>query len=384
MTIDVETGLATSIANTGLEICGFHIPYDGPNCGAAWNFTATYTVECKAELKWRAPAKGKAPSFINQGEKNDSWLSWCGPNVLAMGTGEPSDFITAVRFLPFDLEVAHIQTGYTISKVRFIPYNTSVINSVAIHIYQGGNSPANPGTLVYEQPVTQILISENYNEVVLNTPYEIDASKELWIGCSYVVTGGFPAGCDQGPKVQNRGDLIYYEGAWQNIYDITSGSYSINWNIEGYVTSNAPLFETTYNIYRDGDLVKANHTEIFYTDAGFDPEAKHTWTIKAVCEAGGESLPVNVTKERCPYVGIHENTKVTFSVVHNPATHHITITAENIFHTVEVLTLIGQTVLSQPNAWNSAILDVSILTNGVYFVRIISENGVGVQRFVKQ
>jgi len=76
--------------------------------------------------------------------------------------------------------------------------------------------------------------------------------------------------------------------------------------------------------------------------------------------------------------------KISFSIVPNPASSHITVTAANNFHTVEVLGFLGQTIYSQSNIGNKTTLDVSNYANGVYFVRVISENGVSVNKFVKQ
>jgi hypothetical protein len=71
--------------------------------------------------------------------------------------------------------------------------------------------------------------------------------------------------------------------------------------------------------------------------------------------------------------------------VPNPAASgNITVTSGSSFHTIEMISFLGQTVLSQPNVGNTTTLDVSNLPSGVYFVRIISEQGTNVQKFVKQ
>jgi uncharacterized membrane protein len=82
---------------------------------------------------------------------------------------------------------------------------------------------------------------------------------------------------------------------------------------------------------------------------------------------------------------VHELAKSpTFSILPNPATNNITIAANSTFRTVEVIGFLGQTMLSQSNTENIATLDISHLTNGVYFVRIITDLGISVQKFVKQ
>jgi len=106
----------------------------------------------------------------------------------------------------------------------------------------------------------------------------------------------------------------------------------------------------------------------------------YTWNIVTVC-ADGESTPVEVSNI---YVSVKDNVKTTFTLVPNPAHDKIQVTAATPFHTIEVVSFLGQTILSQTADGTIANLDVSTLTNGVYFVRIISENGVSVKKFVKQ
>jgi len=74
----------------------------------------------------------------------------------------------------------------------------------------------------------------------------------------------------------------------------------------------------------------------------------------------------------------------TFSIVPNPATKDITIKAYSDFNKIEVVNFLGQKVITEQNNGNTAKLDISTLTNGVYFVRISSENGTSVMKFVKQ
>jgi hypothetical protein len=74
----------------------------------------------------------------------------------------------------------------------------------------------------------------------------------------------------------------------------------------------------------------------------------------------------------------------TFSIRPNPAINAISIEAKSDFNKIEVVNFLGQNVITEQNEGNTARLDISTLTNGVYFVRIISENGASVMKFVKQ
>jgi hypothetical protein len=325
------------------------------------------------------PFDGEKPRHIVS-ESRDGWLQWCGPWLGYAGDDEAGEYIVAARFLPADLAASSIQSGNIISKIGVITDDDEGIYESYIQIYQGGTSQTNPGTMVYEQQIVEHLHPYFYNEISLTTPYEIDASQELWIAYR-VITGAnvYPFGCDVGPRVPDKGDLIYYKstGVWSSLYDLAGPGYNYNFNLKAYVAE-----KKLYNIYRNDLLIDENYTETFYIDTDFDSEVENTWAVEVVCLGGEKSYPVTVTKT-CT-VGIKENVKTGFSIVPNPATHQITVSASNNFHTIEVVSFLGQTVLAQPNVGNTATFDISNLTAGIYFVRIISDNGANVQKFVKQ
>ncbi|MCL2435491.1 MAG: choice-of-anchor J domain-containing protein, partial [Lentimicrobiaceae bacterium] len=298
----------------------------GSGCLAPTNLVVTYTSDCDAELTWSVPdtksivlksiqeevveeetflqtdivfssnnSRREKIAHSNPPDRANGWLSWCGDNDSDMGTGDPIDFIVAARFTPADLAAASITTGDKINKMRFFLYDIEDI-TFTLQIYQGGTSPTNPGALMYQQLVTQPLIPEAYNIVELTTPYHIIASQELWIAYRLQITleDQWPAGCDAGPRVVGKGDLTYYDGGWTNLWNLTEGYYSANWNIEALVG-----VETKYNIYRGNQLLATNFTGTSYLDTGFNPMEGYTWSVKAICPNSSESDPVSVTKEPC-------------------------------------------------------------------------------------
>jgi hypothetical protein len=135
-----------------------------------------------------------------------------------------------------------------------------------------------------------------------------------------------------------------------------------------------------YNIYRDEELIKEKHDTNSFTDTNFG-EGSHTWKVVVLCEEDLESAPVSAT-ESC--LGVNETKLASFTVVPNPAHNTIEISASVNFHTVDVINFLGETVLSQSVVGNTANLDVSNFANGIYFIRIISDNGASVKKFVKR
>jgi hypothetical protein len=147
----------------------------------------------------------------------------------------------------------------------------------------------------------------------------------------------------------------------------------IAWNYTG---------SNTINVYRDEEKIASNITAAYYIDE--DPMVgENCYTIEMNCEDGDVSPMSNKACVIIPN-SIKDISKAGFTIAPNPASNQINITAQSDFNTVEIVNFLGQTVLTQMNNSNKAIIDVSNLTNGVYFVRILSNNGISVQKFVKQ
>ena len=136
---------------------------------------------------------------------------------------------------------------------------------------------------------------------------------------------------------------------------------------------------TKYEVTRDGKTETV--TTNAYTETGeFVGGETYTWEIVTVC-ADGKSEPVQV-----PLIcnSINDIALSLFTIVPNPAQNEITISAGVAFNTVEVINFLGQTVIFQTNNAETVKLDISNLNSGVYFVRLVSENGTSVKKFVKQ
>jgi len=136
--------------------------------------------------------------------------------------------------------------------------------------------------------------------------------------------------------------------------------------------------EFTYNIYLNNEFIGTTDEKTF-TYSDFDYTKQHQFGVAIACPAGGESTRVNTIARPCVPQSVND-LQPSFSIVPNPATTKITITTENSFNKIEVINFLGQSVISQ----TETTIDVSQLPNGVYFVRLNSDNGISVQKFVKQ
>jgi hypothetical protein len=135
---------------------------------------------------------------------------------------------------------------------------------------------------------------------------------------------------------------------------------------------------TGYEVTREGTH---NVTAPPYTEENdFEDGTEYAWTVVTVC-THGKSDPFEI---KAIYVGVHEIGFETFSMIPNPAQNEISIKSNLDFQKVEIINFLGQTVISQSVGQNFVKLDISNLTGGVYFVRVASENGTNVKKFVKQ
>jgi len=135
----------------------------------------------------------------------------------------------------------------------------------------------------------------------------------------------------------------------------------------------------SFDIKRNSKVIKTGLTEKTYTDETVSQNVYNTYTVVANCELGNTEASKTVS----PCVGILEATKMGFSIVPNPAKGNIRISADYHFDKVEIINFLGQTVISQNNDSKVTDVNVSNLTNGIYFIRIISETRISVQKFVK-
>jgi len=413
----------TNIKNTN-KLVGFD--FMGGGCPVVSSFTVDYNNNCEAVLKWATPyAKSlknlsqQEDEFIEEeavcndeilkgfnsqpqkasdyrenislfrsesySDSKDGWIKWCGTNYDHIGAKEGlNTFIVAARFTPQDLAAAGVKTGDVINQMK-IHINETWYCNFYVQIYSGGTSPTNPGNLDLEEGIYGSF-GDGYVDLVLDNTYTINASKELWIGYkivpSYSYSNLFPAGCDAGPRVANKGDIINWGGSWGTLYDLSSGSLNGNWNIEALVETS---FSGTanYNVYRDGTLLASNISATSYTDKGFNTNQGHTWSVRVLCEGGGESPLASVSKEGCK-VGIKENVNNTISVTPNPTTGEFKVSGlkfnDRLLSEVEVeiYDMTGRPVGAyciRPNippsgGTEGGCIDISHLPAGIYFLRI--------------
>jgi len=355
-----ETGGESGRISQSMPACNATPP--GP-CNPAQNLAVTYATDClTANLTWDDPAgkksspvvapivegtdtetwkrpsassgftslSGKTPTPSSYDPKSpNDWITYSGEVWDGIGNGSPNEFVVAARFTAADLTALKVTNGDVIKKMRIAPFQLYNIASITLHVYQGGTSPTNPGTLLYQQPVPVSSLNDGViNEINLTTDFVINSTQELWIGYKIVCYGGWPAGADEGPRTPGKSDLMYWEGVWQDLWEASGYSLSCNWIIEAFVST--PL--TT---------VPAAPTQLTTTPVGTSLLCNLSWT-NPTTTIGGATLS-SITK-----VVIERNGAVV---------HEITT----------------GTAVGAPMTWT----DNTITASGRYTYRVYAENAAG-------
>ncbi|MDD4223697.1 MAG: choice-of-anchor D domain-containing protein, partial [Candidatus Cloacimonetes bacterium] len=249
------------------------------------------------------------------------WITWC-QDVLGNGIGTNSAIVFDVAHRFDQTDLAPHQGG-TITQVKFVPNYADCVYT--IKVWTGG-SASGAGTLVSSQVVPDITLAE-WNLCVLTTPVPVPSTGDLYVGFEVNTQGDHPAGCDNGPVVEGKGNMMYFEGAWTTLTGLAP-TLTYNWLIQTFVADGAalkavelkplPEHETVsyakaplealykapartedralagFKVYRDGALIGTINDPAVTTYTDLDlPNGDYVYGVTAVYTTG-ESDPATV------------------------------------------------------------------------------------------
>ena len=137
---------------------------------------------------------------------------------------------------------------------------------------------------------------------------------------------------------------------------------------------------TGYNLYYGDQLLGAAEgtgAKISVDEAG----AEYCFTVTAFNEAGESEHSNEVCVTTHPD-GVEEN-EATFNIYPNPVSDNLVIETEANIEAVTIYTVTGVVVYNEVEFSNNTI-NVSDFANGVYIMKVRTENGEAVQRFIKK
>ena len=213
-----------------------------------------------------------------------------------IGTNSAADFIGTARFTPTEL-AAH--SGLYLTSVTFVPGEPQSVCTYSIVVWQGGSqvddTTFDAGTMVVNQVITAPLTTSVLNTIMLDTPLQIDATQEMWIGIRCNTTEGYPLGASNNGAVAGMGELLYIDEAWETLTNSNLTDY--NWIIIGHLQDPENMV-TSYNLYRDNTLVGALHSTSYIDTL---EEGTYQYDLTATYFNNCESDPVSATVTMTSY-----------------------------------------------------------------------------------
>lgn len=345
------------------------------------------------------------------------WIRWDAAvnNGNGIGLTNGGSFSCASHWAPADLTNYN---GFSLTKVQFWP-NADPAATYVIKVWTGAAGT----TLVHQQNVTSFVV-DSWNEVILTTPVVISSATDFWFG--YTCTHGagtFPAGCDDGPAVPYKGDMISTGGAWVSMS--TDYGLDYNWNIAGYVgladgksAPIVPMNETvapfnfnaslqsaaqyglndgpavkfvpnttkdfTYNVYRKGQggtygtALATGITGNTYLDVA--PPYGWNYYIVRTVQNGTESL--NSNEVSFLWTSIEDVIYNQTQVYPNPANGIVNIKSDFEIKSVKVYNHAGQAVANESTDTKFYQFDASQLNAGLYMFQIETAEGTITKRII--
>ncbi len=387
----------------GGELDSTYYAMSEPNC-----VETEFIIDCEAPKDLFAEVEDKDVTLTlsYNPNPNSEWLYYDN-GTNEDGIGGPASFYWGIMFPAANLAAYE---GSSFTKVSLFDY---AVSTGDILVYYGGTT--SPGELVHTQPYS-VSGTGAFVEFDLTAALPIDPTMNVWVVFSTNEGTNYPAAVSANTGDPN-GRWVSMDGAtWE---DIASYGISNTWMIRAYVTSakgevsslkpiadyeyttnagevkSAGRANTTstlshYNVYRGTSEtnmeVIGETTTKTYVDENVS-ENTYYYAMTAVYEEAGEeceSEPANAYGSDETYVvvtvtAIDENGVEGMMVYPNPTKDNVTIKAEGI-ENITVTNALGQVIMDQVVNTDNKVLNMSQYEAGVYTVRIVTANGVAVER----
>lgn len=291
-----------------------------------------------------------------------------------------NDFIIAQKFEPTDLAN---YDGFVISEVSVGVYSNPFFFPDDVIKYKVVLFEDN--VKVYEQEVLQLNFPNDWNPIVLTTPYSIDVTKTLHIGVesSGYSDGNTTVALTTDASTYEKSTLISLDGGatWSDIQDLTEDNYyykssAISAKVQKTSSESPKEGILTYRIYRNGALIdRSLYTS--YTDVN-PAEGANCYQVAAFYDTQKESEKSN---EVCLdiYVGIENNTLDSeYFIYPNPTVDYININGE--FNSASVIDMAGKVVVKSVESQ----IDIRSLAKGIYLLQIDTPTGIVTKKIMKQ
>lgn len=323
-------------------------------------------------VSWTLPAIYKGDKSAKEG----SWLKYDN-GTYAERIGLTYDGVNFESFkwaIMFPASDIAQYAGQTMTKVAL--YDVESFDG-EVEIYEGGTTE--PGTLLHKQAFS-CAGTQDFHEITLTNAVVLSGDKNVWVVFTNINGAQPAAGCaDQGNA---NGRWIYYDGyGWLDLMYVSYPAYT--WMARAYIgEADEPVISEVIGaiLYRNGELLSPLVTEEEYIDA--DAQNGDEYTIRVVYSGQKDELHYFMT---CPQsvtisnVAVEENAINDIMVYPNPANAYLNIEAKNMNH-ICIVNALGQVVYDKEVGSEKEIIDMTQYKDGIYLVRVTTENGVVVKQ----
>ena len=341
------------------------------NYAGAYDLKAEF-VDNVGVVSWTLPAIYKGDKSAKEG----SWLKYDN-GTYAERIGLTYDGVNFESFkwaIMFPASDIAQYAGQTMTKVAL--YDVESFDG-EVEIYEGGTTE--PGTLLHSQEFS-CAGTQDFYEITLTNAVVLSGDKNVWVVFTNINGAQPAAGCaDQGNA---NGRWIYYDGyGWLDLMYVSYPAYT--WMARAYIgEAEEPVISEVIGaiLYRNGELLSPLVTEEEYHDA--DAQNGDEYTIRVVYSGPKDELHYFMT---CPQsvtisnVAVEENAINDIMVYPNPTNAYLNIEAKNMNH-ICIVNALGQVVYDKVVGSEKEIIDMTQYKDGIYLVRVTTENGVVVKQ----
>ena len=330
-------------------------------CDPPQNLEGTYD-NGHVELSWEAPeffgqgllAYDDNHFFKQMGSSSHKWGIKVEPEYLTLFAGHP---LTHIEL--FDCSVGH----YTFT------------------IYNG--EQANNSTTLYEQARDM----EGSHELVrfaLDEPVTFDPSLPLWICVATSSGTQEPIPCCE--YVGEGNSCLIKQGAnWKPVIEFNQ---FVSWMLRGYTSPMDGGSDFSYNVYwgpEEGgeEQLVLGYETLTTTQASYNTTENQRYNVTALWN--GRETELSNTVYLGPSVGIEETTTQDDALVvyPNPVSDQLSLQGKSLRH-VSLISITGATVFDSAITGNGMVIDMANLPQGLYLLRVCTDEGVKVDKVVKK
>ncbi len=365
-----------TVTNTGTSVLDFdvNVVYDLDHMKSAPVMTSTNSQPVMHSLSMKAksdptPNPGGAAPISDASTQ----LHYDGDNASAVGWNTVPATVTVAARFPNSMTIPWAGLDVTSVEVFVNELNTSGSNLMKVRIYGMGQT-YEPGALLYEQEFTPA--GTAWETITLTTPVKV-TGEDLWVGYNFTqsTSGIYPAGTDGGPADPN-GDFVSTGVGWSHLYP----NIDANWNIRANLTGNlAPKWLTVAPMTATVAAGATKELTLTFntTDLAI---GQHTATVKLLNnDLTNPVFDVPVTLDVVG-VGMNDLEKTGVMIYPNPVKNVLNIATNGTLNRVTLTDATGKVI------YNGASMSINIsnLSQGVYFVRVETTQGISNTKFVKE